>query len=253
MHVIILAAGYGTRLYPLTENIPKSLLTVGTRTILDRIMDLLAPLLSIKSIQIVSNEKFYGQFHAWCEHYSKNHFNSKKIVVLNDGTTCDKERLGPISDIVLALKNINFDDDLLILGGDNAFSLDPEKLKVVREKRNTNILGVHTFDTAAQVAGKFGVAILNQDNWLLEFEEKPQKPRSTFAATAIYLIRGEDIHHILDLHNAFHGGEVNLGELIKYFLRMKLPIQCLDIPVWFDIGTKADLDIAHAYYLKMDR
>lgn len=253
MHVIILAAGYGTRLYPITENMPKPLLTIGTKTILDRIMDILSPLSSIKSVQIVSNEKFYGQFHAWCDHYSKNHSLNTKLELLNDGTTCDKERLGPISDIVLALRNINFDDDLLILGGDNAFSLDLVDMKTIREKSNTNILGVHTFETAEQVAGKYGVVILDHDNQLLDFEEKPKQPQSSFAATAIYLIRGEDIHHIIDLHDAFQEREVNLGELIKYLLRMNLPVHCIDIPVWFDIGTKADLDIAHAHYLKLDK
>jgi glucose-1-phosphate thymidylyltransferase len=249
MHVIVLAAGYGTRLCPYTEHTPKPLLAVGNKPILERILDLIQSLPDIHQVTIVTNSKYYHHFNEWQTQFVQQTSPSYTLQVLDDGTTSNETRLGPIGDIVFAMKTLETGEDLLILGGDNAFVTNFQAMVSQRVEIDSNILGVHTFPTEKDVAGKFGVVLVDENNKILEFEEKPQHPRSTIAATAIYLIRQQDVHQFQELYSAPHEGEINAGEFIKHLLSKNLPVHCFDIPVWFDIGTLKDWEIADKFYL----
>jgi glucose-1-phosphate thymidylyltransferase len=253
MQVIILAAGYGTRLCAYTENTPKPLLVVGNKPILDRILDIIRSVDNIQQVTVITNVKFHLHFEDWREQIAEHTSLPFSLKVLSDGTTSNECRLGPIGDIVFTLKMAEIDDDLLILGGDNAFEVDLQALISQHRELNTNILGVHRFASEKDVAGKYGVVLVDDNKRVLEFEEKPQQPRSTIAATAIYLIRKQDIHQFNELYSAPHEGEINAGEFIKHLLAKNLPVHCFDIPTWFDIGTLSDWDIADQYYLRMEK
>src|SRR3989344_7417592 len=115
MQVILLAAGYSKRLYPLTENFPKPLLNIGGKPIIEHIINKIP---NTSKIHIITNNKFYNHFLSW-----KNKFKTDfEIEILNDGTMSNADRLGAIGDINFVIKNKNINDDLLILGGDQLFT-----------------------------------------------------------------------------------------------------------------------------------
>jgi glucose-1-phosphate thymidylyltransferase len=246
MHVIILAAGYGTRLQMTGELRPKALLQVGNAPIIEHQLELLKHHHCIDAVTLVTNAVYYEVFVEWFQTYKDT--IPFKINIINDGSTSNETRVGPIKDIALGLNSIKCDEDLLILAGDNAFRIDISQIVSLRQKRDTNVLGVHTFKHKSILANKYGVVELYKNLRLKKFTEKPKNPLTKIAATAIYLIRKEDIPEIFELSNRPHDGELNLGELIKHFLKKKLPVYCMNIPTWFDIGTQKDLQIANDYY-----
>ena len=136
MKVIILAAGYATRLYPLTLNQPKPLLPVAGKPMIEHVLDNLAPIGGIDRVYVVTNAKFAGHFQKWSEHYRAAKSNLE-FTIVNDGTTSDTNKLGAIGDIHYVLQTQKVDDDLIVVAGDNLFS---EKLGdfgklLPREKR----------------------------------------------------------------------------------------------------------------------
>src|SRR5690348_7535888 len=142
MKVILLAAGYATRLYPLTLNQPKPLLPVACKPMVEHVLDNLAPIGGIDRIYVVTNAKFAGHFQKWSDQYraTKSKFD---FTIVNDGSTDDTNKLGAIGDIHFVLKTQQVKDDLLIVAGDNLFS---EKLggfgNFCREK-NAPVLAVY--------------------------------------------------------------------------------------------------------------
>ena len=127
MKCILLAAGYATRLYPLTENMPKALLTLGTKTILDRVIEKINELKCVDYIYIVTNHRFAAQFNDWL----KNAITDKNIKVIDDNTTNNDNRLGAIGDINFVIERENVDDELLVMASDNIFDFslkDMEKI-----------------------------------------------------------------------------------------------------------------------------
>ena len=120
MQVLILAAGYATRLYPLTLNQPKPLLPVGGKPMLEHVIDHLAPIPDLKEVFIVTNQKFVSHFTDWSEKY-KREKTALNFKVINDGTTSDADKLGAIGDIHLVIKKEGIKDDLVVVAGDNLF------------------------------------------------------------------------------------------------------------------------------------
>ena len=119
MKAILLVAGYATRLYPLTKDFPKALLSVGGQPLLDHILSQLNRISEIDQIHVVSNDKFYPQFCKWAQKK-----NDPRLHVHNDGTRDDATKRGAIGDIVYVLEKEKIDDDCLIVAGDNLLMLD---------------------------------------------------------------------------------------------------------------------------------
>ena len=113
MKCLILAAGYATRLYPLTENFPKPLLEVKGKTIIDWLVDDIDSSGLVDQYIVVSNHKFVHHFEEWVDR------KTQKIIVLDDGTSTNETRLGAVKDIQFAIDELKLDDDLLIIAGDN--------------------------------------------------------------------------------------------------------------------------------------
>lgn len=183
MKVIILAAGYAVRLQPLTLNTPKPLLIVGKQTIIDRILDKVDMVLTgSEPVYIITNAKFSGKFDEWL----KAQKHKGKIAVINDGSTSNENRLGAIRDMGLAIDEKAIDDDLLIIAGDNLFGLDLRKFVSFASAKPDGV-SVALYDVGSIEAAKnFGVVKLDKDNKVIDFEEKPQVPRSTLVSTGIY-------------------------------------------------------------------
>ena len=169
MKALILAAGYGTRMYPLTKACPKPLLPVGARPILDYALEKLGRLKGLKEAIIVTNDKFFQNFKDWAAKSGDKH--SFALKVLNDGTKSDAGRLGAIGDINFALSRENAWDDLIIFGGDNLFEDDLSA-------------EIQSFTSGAKIFGKevpdperFGVAEVDPTGRVISIEEKPKMPR----------------------------------------------------------------------------
>ncbi|HVY69166.1 MAG TPA: nucleotidyltransferase family protein, partial [Verrucomicrobiae bacterium] len=181
---MILAAGYATRLYPLTLTKPKPLLTVAGKPMLEYVMDNLAPIEGIDHITIVTNAKFVTHFEAWAREYLAKP-RPFTISVINDGSTDDSNKLGAIGDLALAMQREQIDDDLIVVAGDNLFG---ETLKdfgrVCREKK-APVLAIYDVGSLEAVK-KFGAVETSPDGQITKFEEKPPVPTTTQIGIALY-------------------------------------------------------------------
>ncbi len=183
MKAIILAAGYATRLFPLTRNIPKPLLHVTPdKTVIDFIVDDLVNSVSLDEIIVVTNDKFYSDFCNWASKMK----SGCPVSVLNDGTKNNNDRLGAIGDIIFALDKKKIDSDLIIIGGDNLFDRGFKKFfKFALSNRDSASLGLFDIGDKNE-ATHFGVVDVDSGNKVVSFEEKPKHPKSSLVATCLY-------------------------------------------------------------------
>ena len=189
MKVVLLAAGYATRLYPLTLNTPKPLLPVAGRPVIEFILDIIGPLKEVDEVFIVTNQKFCKNFEEWNAKFS----SSKKITVLNDGTKTNEDRLGATGDIGFVIENRKLKDDLLVLAGDNIFRTDlTEFIKFSISKRPSISIGLYDVKDL-ELAKKYGIVSLDSNKKIVEFKEKPRKPLSTLAAKCLYFFPKEKL------------------------------------------------------------
>lgn len=237
MQAIILCAGYATRLYPLTESQPKSLLTVANKPILSYLIDKLQQLSEVSQIIIVTNDLFASHFQEWQKSYSCN----KPTLIINDGTSSKETRLGAIGDLNFVLPLIH--EDTLILGGDNLFEDDLKQLLTNFRQRGSTIL---LNNVPLQRASNFGIVKLDTNHRIIDFQEKPKFPHSNLAATLIYALKFEDLHM---LPKAIASGFADrAGDFISYLIRTK---EVYGLPIegkWFDIGSFEALKEAEEYF-----
>jgi glucose-1-phosphate thymidylyltransferase len=248
MKGIILAAGYATRLYPLTKNKPKPLLPVADVPILERILSKFHGLDWIDQIFIVTNSKFYPEFDKWLVNYRRRQKNNYEITIIDDGTWTNETRIGPVGDICLVIEKFNIKEDLIVLAGDNLFELDLKRMCSNSAKNSASILGVYQYEHVDDVRNKFGVVLTDSNNRIREFDEKPADPKSTLAATAIYLFRSEVLNYITSLYNNPHDKEINVGEIIPWLLENNVPVHCEYLASWIDIGSHEDYEKANNSY-----
>ncbi|MDP3791348.1 MAG: nucleotidyltransferase family protein [Candidatus Omnitrophota bacterium] len=182
MKALILAAGYAVRLQPLTLNTPKPLLEVGGKKIIDRILAKIAGLNNLDEIYVVTNSKFCQKFVQW----SKTCGCKKNISVIDDGTLTNDTRLGAIRDMDLAIKNRKINDDLLVIAGDNLFEVDMDIFMNFASSKGDGVsVALHDVGSL-EAAKKYGVVSIDKSGRVVEFEEKPQSPKSTLISTGIY-------------------------------------------------------------------
>ena len=182
MKCVILAAGYATRLYPLTENLPKSLLIVAGKTILEHILIKVEEVPEIDEVLLVSNAKFAGQFNAFLSVYK----GKKPILVLDDTTWDNEHRVGAIADLALAIEQAKIDDDIMVLAGDNLFDFSLNDFAAFFHDVQADCITMY-YEENLKALQKTGVAEINLDDQVLSFEEKPIKPRSNNAVPPFYI------------------------------------------------------------------
>jgi glucose-1-phosphate thymidylyltransferase len=247
MKVIILAAGYATRLYPLTLTQPKPLLPVAGKPMVEHVLDNLAPISGIDRVYVVTNAKFAGHFQKWSEQYhaTKSKF---EFTVVNDGTTDDTNKLGAIGDINHVLKTQNVDDDLIVVAGDNLFS---EKLgdfgKFCREK-NAPVLALYDVGDLEQIK-KYNSISTDAAGRITSFEEKPKHPTSTLIGIALYFYPKSTIP-LIKQYLAEGNNPDQPGRLVQW-LYPRTGVHTWRVPgTWFDIGSKETLEEANQIFAK---
>ena len=183
MTSIILAAGYATRMYPLTLNYPKPLLEVGGKKIIDWLIEDLEKS-GVERTVVVSNHKFISQFQAWAE-------GRENTIVLDDGSEDNDHRLGAVKDIEFAIEKANIDDDIVVLAGDNVLNFSLSSFIEYGRKRKTSCIMRHEEKDENKLR-KTGVIEINEDELVLNMEEKPKEPKSNWAVPPFYYYTKED-------------------------------------------------------------
>ncbi len=199
MKCVILAAGYATRLYPLTENLPKPLLVVGGKTILDWLVDDLVATTVIDEFIVVSNHKFIGCFEEWKTRKEK--IRPYRITLVDDGTCTNEARLGAVRDLQLAVDTLSISDDLLVMAGDNLLSFSLSAfIKFAEQKNAPCVMCYEEMDLKKQQ--KTAIVTLDNDCLITSFEEKPDAPVGNMAVPPFYMYRHCDVIRISDALNS---------------------------------------------------
>jgi glucose-1-phosphate thymidylyltransferase len=223
---LILAAGYATRLRPLTDSIPKQLLPVGGRPMVDWILDRIAET-SADEVHLVTNARFAADFERWA--------GGKDVRVHNDGTTSNDDRLGAIGDIDF----VGLDDDLLAIAGDNLFDYSLADYESYWRGKGGSCVAVHDVGDR-ELAKQYGIVDVEADDRIVAFVEKPDEPPSTLAATATYLYRRE--HAALVSTYLAEGNPPDQPGNFVAWLHRREPVYAYRFPgEWYDIGDQAQL------------
>lgn len=179
MKALILAAGYGTRMQAVTGEIPKALIQLGDKTILDLLMQRLAPL--NLDCTLITNDKYHDQFVAWRSD------RDARVALINNGTRHADERLGAVGDICFALDACQFEEDLLIVAADTLFDFPLQGLLATFQQDQAGVIAVrHNSDE--EDLRRRGVVAVDEDWWVLTFTEKPEQPASHLASTPLYIL-----------------------------------------------------------------
>lgn len=230
MNAIILAAGYATRLYPMTKDCPKALLSINGRPIIDFIMEKLSLIPDLEDVFVVTNNKFISLFVRWLES-QKPRFNIK---IINDKTSSEKDRLGAIGDLSFVIKKGKINSDLLIIAGDNLFDFTLEEFIRSSQKTQHVSVGIYDIENLDQ-ADKFGVVKIGRNNNLVEFVEKPKIPFSSLIAVGIYFMPRETLKFINEYLSST-GSPDALGNYIKWLMDRDRVRGYKFKGVWYDIG-----------------
>ncbi len=185
MKCLILAAGYATRLYPLTENFPKPLLKVQDKTILDWLVDDIDTLGEVDEYVVISNHRFAHYFEEWAA--TKN----MKITVVDDGTSTNETRLGAVKDIQFAIEQLKLDDDMLVIAGDNVLDFSLTRfISYAREKNSSCIM--RYYEPTMEKLVKCGVVTIDEDDLVLNMTEKSPTPATHWCCPPFYFYSRED-------------------------------------------------------------
>ena len=179
MKCLILAAGYATRLYPLTQNFPKPLLTVGEKTILDWLVDDIDGAGLVDEFVVISNHKYAHHFDTWAAK------KAQKITVVDDGTDSNETRLGAVKDIQFAIDQLQLDDDMLVIAGDNVLDFSLTRFVRYAKEKNTSCI-MRYVEAEQKKLSKRGVVEIDANDRILSMEEKPAAPKSNWCCPPFY-------------------------------------------------------------------
>jgi len=245
MKVLILAAGYATRLYPLTLTQPKPLLPVAGKPMIEYVLDNIAPIGGIDRVFVVTNNKFAGHFQKWSEQYraTKSKLN---FTIVNYQSTDDSNKLGAIGDLHLVITQEKVDDDLIVVAGDNLFSQSLEGFGAVCRQKKAPVLAVYDVGSLEEIK-KYNSISLDAAGKITFFEEKPKAPTSTLTGISLYYYPKE-VLPMIHQYIAEKNNPDQPGRLVQW-MYPRTPVYTWRVPgVWFDIGSKASLEEANRIF-----
>lgn len=242
MKAIILAAGYATRLYPLTLNKPKTLLLIGNKPMLNYIIEKIEQINEVDIIYIITNNKFFNQFSEW----SKTYKSKKQVKILNDNTNSNENRLGAIGDVDFLINREKIDDDIIVIGSDNMFEFDLRNIIAFYKTKNAPVTALYDVKTKER-AKLYGVVSIDKKNKIMSFKEKPQDPESTLISTCIYIYPRRCLYRIKEFLE-----EKSLpdkpGSLVEWLHKKEDVYGYSFTGEWFDIGTFEELEMVRKRY-----
>jgi glucose-1-phosphate thymidylyltransferase len=244
MKLIILAAGYATRLYPLTLNQPKPLLPVAGKPMMEHVLDNIATIEAIDQAYVVTNAKFAKHFEDWASAYRPDlHF---RFTIVNDGSTDDSNKLGAIGDMHLVLTKYEINDDIIVIGGDNLFSNDLSEFGDYCREKNAPVTGVYDVGDLEAIK-KYNAIEIDEDHRITYFEEKPKVPRSTLTGIALYYYPVTALPLIYE-YIAEGNNPDQPGRLVQW-LYARAPFYVWKAPgLWYDVGSIETLEEANRVF-----
>jgi len=243
--LIVLAAGYATRLYPLTLNQPKPLLPVAGKPMLEHVLDNLMPIDELDEIFIVTNAKFVSNFEGWASAYKTGH-KVRPIRIINDGSTDDSNKLGAIGDMNLVIEQARIEDDIIVVGGDNLFSKGLEAFGDCCRQLNAPVTGVYDVGDLNEIK-KYNSIEIDDKSRITYFEEKPQQPKSTLTGIALYFYP-RSVLALIKQYVAEGNNPDQPGRLVQW-LYPRVPFYVWRVPgLWFDVGSKETLEQANRIF-----
>jgi glucose-1-phosphate thymidylyltransferase len=240
LKAILLAAGYGTRLYPLTEDLPKPLLPIADRPMLDWIADKVDEVADVDELHVVTNARFAAALEAW----ASGRGGRLEPVVHDDGTTTNENRLGAIGDVAFVLERAGIaDDDLLVVAGDNLFDASLADY-VAWWHVNGDGSAIAVRDCGdLELARQYAIVGVDEDDRIVSFVEKPAEPPGTLASTATYIYRRE--HVPLVTRYLAEGNSPDAPGSFIAWLYARRPVYAYPLGgIWFDIGDADQLLVA---------
>ena len=245
MKCIILAAGYATRLYPLTENFPKPLLKVGEKTILDWLLDDIQLSGTVDEYIVISNHKFARYFRDWANRHRL------PITVVDDGTDTNETRLGAVCDIQFALDELNIDDDVLVIAGDNLLDFSLTSFINYSGKKGTSCT-MRYYEQDLKRLCKSGVSEIGENDILVSFEEKPIQPKANWCTPPFYYYKAEDIKRIKQAIADGCGTDAP-GSLVAWMCK-HTTLHSMKMPGYrYDIGNLESYEKVKAIYRGIEK
>lgn len=233
MKVLILAAGYGTRLYPIIKDLPKALLDIQGKPIVDYVLERIKDLPQLTEVILVTNNKFYSIFEDWAK--KKKDFRCP-IKIINDGTQTPEDRLGSIGDINFVLKKNLVQDDLLVVGSDNLFNFNVQDFSHFAFKKKPMVsIGLYDIESLEE-AKKFGVVGLDNNQKVISFEEKPQEPQSTLIAMCFYFLPHKSLP-LVEQYLIESRKSDTAGDYIRWLSKKNDVFGFKFSGKWYDIGS----------------
>jgi len=249
LKLIVLAAGYATRLYPLTLNQPKPLLPVAGKPMLEHVLDNLMPIGEIDEIFVVTNAKFAEHFTRWAEDYKTGN-TVRPITVINDQSTDDSNKLGAIGDMNLVLNEGHINDDIVVVGGDNLFSQSLGAFADYCCEKNAPVTGVYDVGNLEEIK-KYNAIEIDEDDRITYFEEKPAQPKSTLTGIALYYYPRATLP-LIRQYLADGNNPDQPGRLVQWMYQ-QTPFHVWRVPgIWFDVGAKETLEDANRIFSRPD-
>ncbi len=241
MKVIILAAGYATRLYPLTLDTPKCLLSVGGQSILDALCHKISALGEVDEVIVITNAKFYGKLKSW----KKKAPLRVPVRILNDGTLSNETRLGAIGDLSFAIKECGIHDDILMLASDNLFEEDLQGfLEFSIKNKGAVSVALHDIRDPKLAANRYGVLEVNAEKEVVSIEEKPAHPKSSLIGMGVYYFPKSTLEWVREYLKDKEAKDAP-GHYIRWLVGRVKIFGFTFSGMWYDIGDLAALEEAN--------
>lgn len=238
----MLAGGYAKRMWPLTKDKPKHLLTVAGKPMLEYVLREVETIPHIDKVYVSTNERFADQFKKFLD----NRDSKLDIELIVEPTKSEDEKLGSLGALVRLIKEKSIGEETLIIGGDNLFEFKMVDLMRHLEELNENLIVLEDIGDIEK-AKLYGIVEVASDHKILSFEEKPQEPKSTLAATACYILNKEGINCLLQYLEQGNDPD-KMGHFIEYMIKNHEVYAFRFRGRWFDIGSIESYHEADDYF-----
>lgn len=237
---IILCAGYATRLHPLTLDMPKPLLDIQGKPIIEHIISKIEEIDELDTIFIITNDRFFSKFEEWAHGFSCK----KEIEIVNDNTNSNDDRLGAMGDIQFVIDNKKIDDDLMVIAGDNLFEFSLKD--VMSLFKDSPVIALYDVGSV-ELAKKYGIVTIDSSGKIINFVEKPAEPESTLSSTGVYLYPKDTVKMISEFLSE-GGSQDKTGSFLEWLYKKKAVYCYTSKEKWYDIGSFEELERARSEY-----
>jgi glucose-1-phosphate thymidylyltransferase len=242
MKAIILAGGFAKRMWPLTKDKPKHLLPIADEPMLNHVLEKLKNLSELDRIYVSTNAKFEEQFNKYLSSISYE----QRIELFIEDTKSEQEKLGSVGALGLLIREKEIDDDLIVIGGDNLFDFKMKDFEEFFKNKQGNIVALYDI-RSIKSATLYGVVSIDNHQRVIDFAEKPEKPKSSLVSTACYLFTQKGVKNIL--HYLSEGNDPDkMGHFIEWLYKNDDVFGFIFDGYWFDIGSFESYDEANEFF-----